>query len=96
MNFSWDPEKDAANRRKHKISFRVAVDVFADPFCEVLPDRLVDGEQRWHAIGRIPEGFILLVVHTVKDEAEEDIRIVSARKVTRNERKLYQGGDNAS
>jgi uncharacterized DUF497 family protein len=58
-------------------------------------DRHVDGEERWHAIGSADGGFlVLLIVHTMA-EAGHDIliRIISARKATPKERRLYEKND---
>jgi uncharacterized DUF497 family protein len=49
--FEWDESKAAANRRKHKISFENAMRVFDDPHSVSEPDRIVDGELRWQALG---------------------------------------------
>ena len=52
MRFEWDSGKDRSNQRKHDgIDFEVASRVFADPNVLIYEDRVVDGEQRWHAIG---------------------------------------------
>ncbi len=92
MNFSWDPAKEAANLRKHGVDFDTASKVFADSSCLIQQDRVVDGEQRWHAIGWVENTLILLVVHTVEveDDEELEVRILSARKVTRHERREYE------
>jgi uncharacterized DUF497 family protein len=58
-----------------------------------LPDRIEDGELRWHAIGMVGSAALLLVVHANPDAQDEDrIRIIGARKATRRERKLYEEG----
>ena len=59
----------------------------------ILPDRVEDGEQRWHAIGMVGPVAILVVAHAHPDAEDEDsIRIIGARKATRHERKLYEEG----
>jgi uncharacterized protein len=66
--------------------------VFADPFVAIVWDRVESGEQRWHALG-VVEGFLLLLVaHAVLEEGDEAevIHIISARKATRAERKIYE------
>jgi uncharacterized protein len=88
MEFEWDPRKDAANRRKRGIGFREATTVFGDPFATTFPD--IDhsiSEQRFLTIGASAGGRLLVVAHT---ETEESIRIISARAVTRSERKFYE------
>ena len=90
MRFSWDPWKDEANQRKHGIDFVTATAVFEDPFCVIKLDRVVDTEQRWHAIGCAADFALLFVVHTIHGEHEDEIRIISARKVERDERRIYE------
>jgi len=91
----WDENKNHANRRKHGIDFTTAARVFADPNAIMRHDRTVDSEQRWHTIAALDGGLvILLVVHTINERIGEPvIRIISARKATRQERKLYEEGD---
>jgi uncharacterized DUF497 family protein len=57
----------------------------------VLPDRIEDGEQRWHAIGLVGSVLILVVVR-VYPEANNDelIRIIGARQATPHERRRYE------
>ena len=89
VRFEWDRGKDRANIAKHGIGFDEARRVFGDPHVIVREDRVVEGEERLHAIGYV--GRILLVVHTVREEGLGAIvRIVSARKATPTERKLYE------
>lgn len=90
MEFSWDARKNRANTQKHGINFETAIVAFDDPFQVTLEDREVEGEQRWHTIGMVNDLSIILVVHTNEDE--ELIRIVSARKATPTERKIYARG----
>jgi uncharacterized DUF497 family protein len=52
---------------------------------------MVDGEQRWHAVGLIDGAMIVLVVHTYPAGDDEDhVRIISARKATPSERRQYE------
>ena len=90
MHFSWDSAKNEANQRKHRVRFEAAVEVFDDPFCIFKPDRVVDGGQRWHVIGSAADLTLLFVVHTVRGENEDEIRIISARRVERDERRIYE------
>jgi len=91
MVFAWDEVKDRINRRKHGISFESAARIFEDPHVISYVDRVVDREERWHAIGSAGGIALLLVVHTVEEEHdEEEIRIISARKANPRERALYQ------
>jgi uncharacterized DUF497 family protein len=91
MRFIWNEQKSRRNRAKHKVSFETAQMVFADPFALSILDRVVDGEARWQTLGLIAGVVVVLVAHTVEDrEGEEVIRIISARKATSRERKIYE------
>ena len=69
----------------------MAILVFDDPFHISVQDREVEGEARWQTIGMVNRVHVLLVAHTV-DEEEGLIRILSARKATRRERRVYAQG----
>ena len=90
--FAWDPEKAASNKRKHGVSFELAARVFLDPFALCDQDRIEGGEYRWQTIGMVEGVIVLLVAHTVDEEADgtQIIRIVSARRATRRERQRYE------
>jgi uncharacterized DUF497 family protein len=91
--FEWDDAKAKKNQRKHGISFDIACHVFDDPDALVEQDRIEGGELRWQTIGTVNGLVLLLVAHTVEfdDEAiEETIRIISARRANRSERKRYE------
>lgn len=73
--------------------------MFRDPLHRVIADRVVDGEQRWQALGLAWKGLeslvVLLVAHTIREDIEHDtlievVRIVSARKASPEERKSYE------
>jgi uncharacterized DUF497 family protein len=88
--FEWDEHKDAINCRKHGISFETATLVFDDPQCLVFVERIEGGEERWHAIGAAMGLLLLTVVHAYRQRGSIDIiRIISARRATPHERKLY-------
>jgi uncharacterized DUF497 family protein len=92
--FQWDEAKNRRNKRKHKISFELAREAFLDPFCLTVPDENSSQEERFWTIGRLANSGIIVVVHTFKEhEGEELIRIISARKATPGERKLYEEVD---
>lgn len=91
MEFTWDARKNRLNRRKHKVSFETAILIFNDPYHISVQDREVDGEARWQTIGMAGGLHLLLVAHTVDEEAQV-IRILSARKATRRERSIYAQG----
>ena len=93
MRWRWDPDKAAANRVKHGVSFETAVLVFDDPLHESKLDVHPDGD-RWHTIGLVGP-ILLLVVHTWPEESgkgEPVGRIISARKATPHERKAHEEG----
>lgn len=85
MLFDFDPRKDELNQEKHRVSFEEAMSVWQDPDLLVLHAKR-RGEKRLMAIG---SAFSVLysVVHTRRGEA---IRIISARRATQRERKLYE------
>ena len=94
MRFEWNQAKNRLNRKKHGVSFEVAQEVFADPFCLTIHDQTIEGGDRYWTIGRVAKLVILVVVHTVTDqEGEEVIRIISARKATPRERTFYEEVD---
>jgi uncharacterized DUF497 family protein len=93
VRFEWDPAKDRTNTEKHSVDFETASRVFADPNFVLVEDRVRDdGEQRWHAIGLVGGGRLLVAVHVYReaeDSGEEIIRIISARKAGECERRTY-------
>jgi uncharacterized DUF497 family protein len=90
MRIEWDQAKNKINQAKHGIDFDTAKLVFDDPCCVTFVERVTDGEERWHAIGSIENIIILVAVHTYRQEvSDEVIRVISARRATRRERKLY-------
>jgi len=90
VQFEWDPAKARLNRRKHGLEFEDAILVFDDPDALFSHDRMDEtGELRWHAIGMIAGMSIVLVVHTVREEPDV-IRLISARRATRQERSRYE------
>lgn len=96
MRFGWDERKNRINRRKHRVSLETAALVFDDPRHISHLDCEVEGELRWHTIGMVSGIHMLLVVHTSPDsdnEEEENIRIISARKATPQERRIYARGE---
>jgi len=88
MQFEWDAAKAAANRRKHGVSFAEAQTVFDDPDALVFfDDEHSDAEDRYRIVGMSSAGRVLVVSYTERDEAT---RIISARKATRAEERLYR------
>ena len=92
LRFEWDPVKARTNQRKHGLSFEDAMHVFDDPYALFELDHADElGELRWHAIGLIGEVAVVLVAHTIRQEAEDEIvRLISARRATRQEPKRYE------
>lgn len=90
MKFEWDAAKAAANVRKHGVSFDEAGSVFLDQLALSGPDPEHSlGESRYITFGMSRLRRLLAVSHTHRPGA---IRIISARRVTRAERKLYEEG----
>lgn len=93
MIFEWDENKAASNFQKHGVTFEDAMAVFADPYRITRQDRFENGEYRWQTIGYSRNTVLLLVAHTTwDDEGNEIIRIISARRVSKLERKQYEHG----
>ena len=91
VRFEWDSEKAATNLHKHGVDFALAALAFADPFALTEQDRVEGGEARWQTLGMAQGVLLLLVAHTIRDGAKEEvIRIISARPATRPERKRYE------
>lgn len=64
--------------------------MFDDPGHVSFIERTTDGESRWHTIGSLEGIAIIVVVHTYDDQGRNEvIRIISARKASKHERKLY-------
>ncbi len=92
MDFVWDESKNAANQKKHHLSFEDARNVFADPLAITRVD-LHEGEMRWQIMGHWGGTLVILVVYTMREaDGNEVIRIISARKATNTERRRYEKG----
>ncbi|HRQ39020.1 MAG TPA: BrnT family toxin [Chloroflexota bacterium] len=87
VDFDWDPNKEVANIRKHGVSFNEAATVFWDVLSMTYddPDHSVD-EDRYLTVGVSDLARWLLVSHTDRGDV---IRIISARPLTRAERRYY-------
>ncbi len=89
IRFEWDENKNRANQRKHKVSFDEAKTVFYDENARLIPDPdHPENEERFIIMGMSSNLHMLVVVHCYK-ENDEVIRIISARKATRNEQKYH-------
>jgi uncharacterized protein len=88
VDFEWDPDKAASNLHKHGVSFADAVAVFEDELALTITDDFSD-EERFIILGSDAFGQLLVVVFTWR--GPERIRVISARKATRQERAQYEG-----
>lgn len=86
LEFEWDDTKATANAAEHGIAFEEAAEVFLDPFYQI-GDASVDGEDRELLIGYSLSQHILVVVFV---ERTTRIRIISARRASRQEAKEYE------
>ena len=84
----WDPDKAAANYRKHRVDFADAATVLEDELAVTVPDD-DPGEERFVTVGEDALGRILVVVYTWRDE---QARLISARKAEPRERRQYEKG----
>lgn len=89
MRFNWDPTKHSTNQQKHGLSFEEASTCFLDPMHILIddPDSSAD-EERLILIGTSSKSRLLVVVHL--DLSSDLIRLISARKATKSERKQYE------
>ena len=88
MEFQWDQRKAAANLAKHKVSFEEAATVFGDPLGKIVADpRHSAVEERLVLLGISKERRLLAVMYVERAEA---VRIISARRATRPERRDYE------
>ncbi len=88
LEFEWDTEKSKKNMSRHGVSFIEAATVFSDSLSMTYSDPCHShDEKRFIIIGLSSSGKLLMVSHT---ERNDKIRIISARKLTRKERKQYE------
>ena len=93
FSFEWDPVKAASNYKKHGITFERAATIFNDPKAlTVFDDDHSRDEDRWVTLGLDADTFFVVVHHTYREKGERAayIRIISARKATKQEIKQYQ------
>lgn len=86
MVYQWNRDKAATNLRKHGVDFADAVSVFSDALAITILDERFD-EERFVTIGLDAFGRVLVVVYTLRGD---EIRVISARKATRQERLQYE------
>ena len=90
LQFEWDSKKSQSNKRKHGITFEEASTIFGDPLSITIHDPAHSiGEDRFVTIGTSVNDKLIVVAHT---ERNDIIRIISARKATRNEKRQYEQG----
>jgi uncharacterized DUF497 family protein len=88
LKFEWDRKKAASNLSKHGVSFEEALSIFGDPLARIFDDEDHSiEEQREIIIGHSVKKRLLVVCFTSRGES---VRIFSARKATRRERKDYE------
>jgi hypothetical protein len=92
LKFQWDDTKAEENIIKHGISFDEASSVFYDPFAaQFYDDENSEWEDRFLMLGISSNLNLLMICHCFR-ESDSIIRIISARKATKNESKFYTGG----
>lgn len=88
MEFEWDPKKNEANIRKHGVAFSEAATVFSDVLSMTVPDPDHSQEEdRYIIIGLSGQNRPVMVAHMERGEC---IRIISARELTRSEKRNYE------
>ena len=94
ISFVWDDVKAQINMEKHGVSFEEAQSVFNDEQALLIfdPDHSMD-EDRFVILGLSNEAHLLVVCHCYREQGEQ-IRIISARKATKNESKTYKERSN--
>ena len=86
MRFEWDSHKAETNLGKHGVRFADAVTVLEDETALTVPDEHAD-EPRFATVGLDAQARVLVVVYPWRDDV---IRIISARKATKRERRQYE------
>ena len=91
MKFEWDPHKADSNRLKHGVSFQEAASVLGDPLSITYhdPDHSAT-EHRFITVGMSQSGQVIMLAYT---DRGGNIRIISSRRTTRQERKHYEEGE---
>jgi uncharacterized DUF497 family protein len=88
LRFEWDSRKAQSNLAKHGVGFEEAATIFSDPLSFTIsdPDHSLN-EMRYITMGKALTGKLLVVVHT---DRGDNVRIISARRASRRERKYYE------
>ena len=87
-DFEWDEEKAKENLEKHGIDFADAATAFEDTMALTMPDPASEKEERFVTLGTDALERLLVIAYTWRDDR---IRLISARKATRRERRQYEG-----
>ena len=88
FEFEWDDEKAISNLKKHRVSFDEAATIFNDPRISTISDPdPSEAEERYVSLGKSILMRLLSVIHTYR---KERIRLISARKATKAEKKTYE------
>ena len=91
IKFEWDTNKAVSNKKKHGVSFEEARSVFYDEFAvQFFDEENAESEDRFLMLGFSDEARLVIVCHCERDRGNA-IRIISARKATKNEEKYYPG-----
>ena len=91
IEFEWDTAKAASNKKKHGVTFEEAKTVFYDEFAvQFFDGENAESEDRFLMLGFSDEARLLIVCHCERDQGNI-IRLISARKATKNESKYDQG-----
>jgi len=85
MKFEWHEDKRQKNLEKHGLDFADVEEVFESDTVTIEDNRSYYGEERWITLGTL-RGLVVLVVHTEQDET---IRVISFRKASKHEQKIY-------
>jgi uncharacterized DUF497 family protein len=91
--FEWDPTKAQQNLKDHGVAFERAATVFLDPEAlSEFDEEHSQDENRWITLGLDRTGVLLIVCHTYREETETGarVRLISARKATKNETKQHE------
>ncbi|VXB20143.1 conserved hypothetical protein [Enhydrobacter sp. 8BJ] len=93
IRFEWDISKNTSNQTKHGLSFELAIYAFFDEQGVSERHQIVDGEQRWRTLGMIDGCVVVFVGHLTHydDKDTEVVRIITARKATKQEEREYYG-----
>ena len=89
MTATFDPKKDAENRKKHGVSLAEGDGVLSDSLAVTIEDESAQDEQRFVTVGANTFGSLMVVVWTLR---RDDFRIISVRKPTPKERRSYEEG----